>query len=325
METKEILTQEEIDALLSGVEAGAVAVSKGGSKDSPAAVRVDFSNQNQLLNTGIPILNVAYERFSLNFCESIFNALRCSNTVEFTGTRMISFVDYLNSMELPTFINFINLPPMRGLAIAVFDADLICTAVDRFFGGALNQEINSTKRSFTPAEFRMGNMLLQRAFIDLKNAWQALLPIEPELVQTEINPDFAHLLNPSEPLMLNTFDISLNGSEGKFQLAIPHTMIEPFRDRLISTYRSDATEISGAWTPVIMEEMKSATVRARSVLGRAQLTVREILDLCPGDVIALDVPEKITLYAEDIPIFKGDFGAYNGKNAIKITGKVARP
>ncbi len=326
MDTNEILTQDEIDALLSRVEDGSVPVaSDRHSSDSRSVKLVDFSNQNQLLSTGIPILNVAYERFSLNFRESVFNTLRCTNSVEFTGTRIVSFVDYLNSMSLPSYISFIHLKPMRGLALAVFDANIICAAVDRFFGGGVSHEVSSNKRSFTPAETRMGNMLLQKAFADLKSAWQSLLPIEPELVQTETNPDFAHLLNPSEPLMLNTFEIAFDNGAGKFQLAIPHTMIEPFRDRMVSSYQTDPTEISGGWTPVIMEEMKSATMSVSSTLGKAQLTVKEILDLLPGDVIPLTVPDKVTLYAEGVPVFIGEFGAYNGKNAVKVTGKAPRP
>ncbi|PCH53148.1 MAG: flagellar motor switch protein FliM [Cellvibrionales bacterium] len=325
METNEVLTQGEIDALLSGVEDSSVPTETGTYQNPGEVQLVDFSNQSQLLNSGIPALNVAHERFALDFCESISNTMRCASTVEFAGTHVVSFIDYLNSMELPTYINFINLKPMSGLALAVFDANLIGALVDRFFGGGISyEEATSSKRDFTPAEKRMGNMLLQSAFTDLVAAWQSLLPLEPELVQTETNPDFAHLLNPSEPLMLNTFDIKFDNGGGKFQLAIPHTMIEPLQDRLVSVYKPDTPAINGAWAPIIVEEIKSATMQVASILGQAELTVKEILDLTPGDVIPLEVKDKVTLYAEGIPVFMGEFGASNGKNAIKVTSKVTR-
>ncbi|MBL4614731.1 MAG: flagellar motor switch protein FliM [Magnetovibrio sp.] len=325
METKEVLTQGEIDALLSGVEDSSVPTEKGTNLNQGEVQLVDFSNQNQLLNTGIPMLNVAHERFALDYCESISNTMRCASTVEFAGTHIISFIDYLNSMELPTFINFIHLKPMSGLALAVFDADLIGALVDRFYGGGISyNEAPEGKRDFTPSEKRMGNMLLQSAFTDLKAAWQSLLPLEPELVQTETNPDFSHLLNPSEPLMLNTFNINFDNGGGKFQLAIPHTMIEPLQDRLMSVYKPETPEINANWAPVIIEEIKSTTMQVASILGRAELSVKEMLDLSPGDVIPLDAQDKVTLYAEGVPVFFGEFGASNGKNAIKVTGKVSR-
>lgn len=324
METNEILTQQEIDALLSSVEDDFAPTGNNTETNNLDVKRVDFSNQNKLLSTGIPVLNVAHERFSLNFCESISNAMRCAIKVEFAGTQVVSFIDYLNSMELPTYINFIELKPMTGLALAVVDSNLIGMVVDRFFGGGTNYESSNNKRDFTPSEMRMGSMLVENAFTDLKTAWQALLPLEPVLVQTETNPDFAHLLNPSEPLMLNTFEVHFENGSGKFQLAIPHTMIEPLNDRFMSTYEVDNSELSGAWTPIIMEEIKLATMEVTSLLGKADLTVKELLNLTQGDVIPLDVPEKHTLYAEGIPVLEGTFGAHKGKNSIKVTGKVTR-
>ena len=324
METNEILTQEEIDALLSSVEDSPEPVENNADTKYKDVKRVDFSNHNKLLNSGVPVLNTAHERFSLQFCESISNTMHCASKVEFKGTQVISFIDYLNSMDLPTYINFIKLKPMVGLALAVVDSDLIGMMVNRFFGGSTNHEASKNKRDFTPSETRMGSMLLGSAFADLKTAWQALLAMEPELVQTETNPDFAHILNPSEPLMLNTFEVQFDNNCGTFQLAIPHTMIEPLNDQFASSYEVDNSEISGAWTPIIMEEMKLATMEVTSVLGKADLTVKDMLDLAPGDVIPLDVPEKHTVYAEGVPVLMGTFGAYNGKNSIKVTSKVSR-
>ncbi len=322
MSTKEILSQEEIDALLSSVEEGAVPVSNSGAASSGEAQRVDFSNQNLLLSTGIPALNVAYERFSEHFCDSVFNTLRCNCEVNFAGTRVTSFVDYLNGMETPTFINYVHLKPMAGLAMAVFDLSFVRGAVDRFYGGSIGSPASEQKTAPSHAEIRMGKMLLAKAFADLQRSMSSVLAIEAELVQSETNPDFAHLLNPSEPLMLNTFEVRFDNTEGQFQLAIPHTMIEPYRERLVNTYRMEAPTTNNPWAPIIVDEVQSAEVSLSSILGEAQLTVREILDLNPGDVIPLKVADAVTLYAEGIPVFSGTFGNYNGKQAVKVIRKL---
>ena len=324
METKEILTQEEIDALLTSVEDNGPAPADTSRKDTRDIKLFDFTNQNALINTGIPALNVAHERFALGFSESITNDIRSSNSVEFTGTRVISFIDYLNSLELPTYINFINLSPMKGLALAVIDAKLIGTVVDLFFGGGASGVGGKHKRDFTPSEARIGDLLIKNVFSNLQKAWQSIISLSPELIRIESNPDFAHILNPTEPLMLASFEVIFEEGGGMFQLAIPHTMIEPIYEQLAALPQLDRQEIKGTWASILMEEIKAAYIEVSSELGQAELSFKEILKLAPGDVIPLDVPEELTLFAESVPILKGTFGDSNGKNALKITGKANR-
>ena len=324
MKSKEILTQEEIDALLSTVEDNGARPDQHATRENSNVKLFDFTNQNALINTGIPSLNVAHERFALGFSDSIANDIRSSNSVEFTGTRVVSFVDYLNSLEKPSYINLINLSPMKGMALAVIDKNLVGLVVDLFYGGGTSTADTKAKRDFTPAEGRIGDLLIRNAFSNLRKAWQSIIPLNPELVRVESNPDFAHVLNPSEPLMLASFAVSFEAGSGLFQLAIPHVMIEPIYEQLAALPQFDKQDIKGTWASVLMEEIKGAYVEVSSELGYAELSFKDILKLKPGDVIPLDVAEELTLFAEGVPILKGTFGASNGKNSLKITGKARR-
>ncbi len=329
-DTEEVLTQEEIDALLTSVEddegTGESGVDSGTIVPGIGHVRTfDFARQGQSLSAGLPLLNVIHERFSLQFCESIFNTLRCSNNVKFIGARGTSFIDYLHTLELPTHINFINLKPMQGIALAVFDNNLITNATSSFFGGSMKKELVADKQDFTPSEMRIGNMLLQRVMSDLQVSWKADIEVHPEAKQTETNPDFAQLMNPAEQLLVNRFDIIFEGAQGVFELAMPMAMIEPYRDQFSVTYQSEKREDQGTWAPVIIDELKTTTVELSSTLGTAQLSLGEILKLEKGDIIPMEVNDTVTLYAEGVPIFDGEFGAFNDKNAIKIRNKKHRP
>ena len=329
-DTEEVLTQEEIDALLTSVEDdegnGEAGADIGTIVPGVGHVRsFDFSRQSQSLSSGLPLLNVIHERFALQFCESIFNTLRCSNNVKFVGARGVSFTDYLHTLELPTHINFINLKPLKGLALAVFDNNLITNATSSFFGGSMKKEIVADKPDFTPSEMRIGNMLMQRVMSDLQVSWKADIEVHPEAKQTETNPDFAQLMNPAEQLLVNRFDIIFEGTQGVFELAMPMAMIEPYREQLSVTYQAEKRDDQGTWAPVIIDELKTTSVKLSSTLGTAQLTLGEVLKLDTGDIIPMDVSDTVTLYAEGVPIFDGEYGAFNDKNAIKIRNKKHRP
>lgn len=329
-DTEEVLTQEEIDALLTSVDEDGTAFPGSGGAETIipglGAVRTfDFSRQSQSLSAGLPLLNVIHERFALQLCESVFNALRCSNTVKFSGARSTSFIDYLNTLDLPSHISFITMKPMAGLALAVLDNNLITNALSSFFGGEMKQDTPINKKNFTPAEMRIGNMLLKNIISDLQSTWKTDIEISPEIRQTETNPDFAQLMNPSEQLLVNRFELIFEGTQGVFELAMPMAMIEPYRDQLSVTYQSQARESQGTWAPVIIDELKNTFTSLSSILGTAQLSLNDILNLAAGDVIPLDVKETVTLYAEGIPVFDGEYGVHNDKNAIKIIRKKNRP
>jgi len=329
-DNEEVLTQEEIDALLTSVEDDEVGGEPGADSGTivPGIGHVrtfDFSRQGQSLSAGLPLLNVIHERFALQFCESIFNTLRCSNNVKFAGARGVSFIDYLQTLELPTHINFINLKPLKGIALAVFDNNLITNATSSFFGGSMKKELVADKQDFTPSEMRLGNMLLQRVMNDLQLSWKADIEVHPEAKQTETNPDFAQLMNPAEQLLVNRFDIIFEGTQGVFELAMPMAMIEPYREQFSVTYQAEAREDQGTWAPVIIDELKATSVELSSTLGTAQLSLGEVLKLDKGDIIPLEMSEMVTLYAEGVPIFNGEYGAFNDKNAIKIRNKKQRP
>ena len=178
---------------------------------------------------------------------------------------------------------------------------------------------------FTPTEKRLAHLLLQRIFADLKQAWSTVLAIEFESVRTETQAEFADILNPSEPLMLSTFAIDVEGSTGQFQLVIPCAMLEPVRRQLETTYPAEDSPGDQRWLQVLSEEMEVVRVPLTSTLARVELPLSEVLALEVGDVIGIEMPEQVALNVEGIPLFRGEFGASNGKHAIKIQGRIARP
>ncbi|HEB99179.1 MAG TPA: flagellar motor switch protein FliM, partial [Thiotrichales bacterium] len=177
-------------------------------------------------------------------------------------------------------------------------------------------------REFTPTEQRVIQRMLEQCFSDLKQAWKPVLEIDFEYQNSEVNPQFANIVSPTEVVVVSTFHIELEGGGGALHVTMPYSMVEPIRDLLDAGVQSDRSEVDERWRIAIREEMKSAEVEVSSTLTQVSITMGELMDLKPGDVIPIDMPETVTVRAEGIPVFRGRLGTSNGMRAIKITEQV---
>jgi len=101
-------------------------------------------------------------------------------------------------------------------------------------------------------------------------------------------------------------------------LAIPHSMIEPIRPVLEKTFRDENVDTERKLSRSLREEMKDAEVTLNAVVGRSQLSLSKLLDLKPGDVIPCDFNGNVLVFAEDVPVFRGQFGSSRGQLSVKV-------
>jgi len=165
-------------------------------------------------------------------------------------------------------------------------------------------------------------MVLDIAFKDLIQAWKPVLDLQFDCQGSEVNPHFANIVSPTEVVVVNTFRIELDGGGGDLHVTMPYSMVEPIRDLLDAGVQSDRNDRDERWTRAIREEMKEARVELCSTLAHATLSLRDLNELKAGDVIPIDLPDMITLEAENTPVFRGKYGVYNGSRAIKVTQKI---
>jgi len=317
-----ILNQEEIDALIHGVDVGAVSTEP--PPPSGEARPFDFANQVRIVRGRMPTLEMINERFARQFRVSLYNLLRRSPDITVGPVQMKKFSEYVHTLQVPTSLNIVKFNPLRGTALIVFEPRLVFTVVDNFFGGT-GRHVKIEGRDFTATEQRIIQMMLRHAFADLREAWAGVAQIEPEYLQSEINPHFANIVSPSEIVVVTSFTIELDGSSGAVHVTMPYSMIEPLREVLYSGMQSDRMEHDARWSMSLREEINEAEVELTAVLGRSTLSLAELLNLKPGDVIPCDFAGKVTLLAERVPIFRGSFGVSRGQQAVKIEERVRRP
>ncbi len=203
---EKILNQEEVDALINGIDMGAVSTEP--TVIPGEARNYDFINDLHVARGRMPALEMINERFARLFHQTLYNLLRRSPEISVSQVTMKKFNDYVNTLHMPTNLNVVRINPLRGLGLVVLDPKLVFTAVDNLFGG-VGRSSKVEGRDFTATEQRIIHLLLRHAFSNLKEAWSKLLPLEFEHVHSEINPHFAKIVNPTEIVVISSFRIEL--------------------------------------------------------------------------------------------------------------------
>jgi flagellar motor switch protein FliM len=319
MSGTDLLSQDEIDALLHGVDSGDVETGGDEPLDPEEARNYDFASQDRIVRGRLPTLEMINERFARYFRTSLFNMLRRTADISVSGVQMLKFSEFVHSLFVPTSLNIAKVPPLRGKSLFVLDPKLVFSVVDSFFGGSGRFHTKIEGRDFTPTELRVVQMLLEIAFKDLQNSWQPVLDLHFEYVNSEVNPQFANIVAPSEVVVVTTFNIDLESGGGDLYICLPYSMLEPIRDLLDAGVQSDRGERDERWERAMREEVMRASVEISSVFGRATLPLRALAGLQVGDIIPLDVDEKVEVCAEELPIFRGTLGVHNNSYAVKVS------
>lgn len=320
MADKDLLSQEEIEALLHGVDEGEIETGAGAGIDPRMARSYDFTSQNRIVRGRMPALEKINERFARHFRVSLFNFLRRFPEISLTGIQVMRFSEYVQGLSIPTNLNLVRCKPLRGLALFVLDPGLVFTVVDNFFGGG-QFDSKGKEREFTPTEMRVVRLLLELVFKDLKEAWKPVRGIDFEYLNSETNPHFAAIVNPTEIIVVSTVHIELGSGSGDFHMAMPRSMIEPIRELFDVGIRNDREETDGRWRKVLERELLTTDVTVSSTLLEKSLTLGALLKLKTGDVIPVTLPERVVLKAENVPVFMGKVGVSNGHYAIEIDAR----
>jgi len=320
----DLLSQDEIDALLHGVDGGDVETETDEPLDPDQARSYDFASQDRIVRGRLPTLEMINERFARYFRTSMFNMLRRSADISVSGVQMLKFSEFVHSLFVPTSLNIIKVAPLRGKSLFVIDPKLVFSVVDNFFGGSGRFHTKIEGREFTPTELRVVQMLLEIAFKDLAAAWQPVLEVEFGYIGSEVNPQFANIVSPSEVVVVTTFNVDLESGGGDFYLCLPYAMLEPIRDLLDAGVQSDRGEKDERWEQAMREEILEASVELSSNLARTELSLRELSELQVGDILPIDLPEEFEVSAEGLPLFRGTLGVHKKNYAIKVSEWVVR-
>ncbi|MCW4629378.1 MULTISPECIES: flagellar motor switch protein FliM [Marinomonas] len=314
MSAQDLLSQDEIDALLHGADEKPA---EEDNRDANGVASYDITSQERIVRGRMPTLEMINERFARYTRISLFNMLRRTADVSSGGLQVMKFGEYVHTLYVPTSLNLVKFRPLRSTALFILDAKLVFKLVDNFFGGD-GRHAKIEGREFTPTEIRIVQLMLEQVFKDLTEAWAPVLKLELEYISSEVNPAMANIVSPSEVVVVSTFHIELDGGGGELHITLPYSMIEPVRELLDAGVQSDVDEKDDRWGKSLEQDVKEIDVNLSVNVANRKISLGEVLKFKAGDIIPIEMPEFVTVRANGVPTFKGKLGISNERYSVQM-------
>ncbi len=314
-----ILNQDEVDALLRGISGGEIETEEEAVADTGGIVAFDLANQDRIIRGRMPVLEIINDRFSRLCTSALANTMRKRVDVNPISIDMSKFGDFMRSLPVPTSINIFKIDPLRGNALLVVDTRLVFSLVENFFGGAGSQP-KIEGRDFTPIEQSIIVKVVKIILSNLEDAWRPVHEVSIELLRSEINPQFATIVPPSDVVVVISFEVELENALGSMVLALPYATIEPIRSKLYAAFQTERLEIDHAWISRFRDRLMETPVDLNVTFGTTQITGRQLLEMSVGDILMLDQDEDdmLTGRIHGILKFLGLPGFVKGNKAFKV-------
>jgi len=314
---QQILSQDEVDALLQGITGESQKLEQ---EEAPTSgVRdYDLASQERIVRGRMPTMEIINERFARNIRIGIFNLIRKSPEVAIGGIKVQKFSAFLREIVVPTNFNIVNVKPLRGNGLIVCDPSLVFAVIDALYGGIGKFHTRIEGRDFSPTELRVILRLVEVITAEYKKAWAGIYPVELEYQRSEMQPQFANIATPSEIVVATNFTLEIGETTGSVHFCVPYSTLEPIRDTLYSTIQGDSAEPDRRWVNLLKHQIQAAEVELVAELARAPATVEQLLSFKPGDFIELDLDPLIQAKVSGVPVFDAYYGTTNNRYAIKI-------
>jgi len=316
-----VLSQDEVDSLLSGIDEGKVETEKDVAEIRDELTVYDFSNKKYGdPQHRMPALRLVNERFAQLLRTSLSAATRKIIDVNLTSVQATKFGDFARSLPLPTSLNIIRMEPFKGYILLSLESTLAFAFVETFFGGKMSGPQKVEGRSFTLIERKVLDKIVRIMIKDLQDSWSNIHKGEMKFVRSEMDPQFANIITQNEHIIVNRFIVDFEMSSGILTLSIPYSTIEPIREKLRRRFEGEKSDTDRDWKEYIEKNIMELSVTLHCILDTIKITGKEFLGIKVGDIIPLNkrLDESITVEVENIPKFKGSPGNSNNRKAIKI-------
>jgi flagellar motor switch protein FliM len=318
----EVLTQEEIDALLGALDRGEVDAEELKKEQSKKKVRVyDFRRPNKFSKEQIHTLQVIYENYARSLGTYLSAQLRSAVTVDVLSVEQITYDEFIRSISNPTILAIFSMPPLEGNAILEINPNLGFAVLDRMFGGP-GQSIEKV-RGLTEIEETVMDRVCDKMLYYLEEPWSIIAPLKPMLDRIDSNPQFTQIVSPSEMVVIVSLETKLGAVMGMINICIPYLVLEPIINKLNVHYYYSSTvrHRNPGDTAAIKNRIREAVIPVKVMLGRNVITVADLIELNVGDVIPLErkIDEDLEVIIGNKTKYLAKPGTYSNRAAVQIT------
>lgn len=315
--SSEFLTQDEVDALLTGVDG--VAASPVAPERVDSVRSFDALAQDPALRGRMTGLEAVNERFRRLLRAGLFNFMGRVPEISAGPVRPIKYADFTAALLLPANLNVVQIKPLPGSALIAFEPALIYLIVDALFGGDGRFQPQPKGRDYTPTEQAIVRRMLGVIFAEYEKAWSNLQRLAFEFVRSEWTLQLAHVAEPSDIVIATTFTIECGAASGAFHVCVPYTTFEPIRALLYGNgERKEVPQPDEHWLRTMSNQVHATEVDLIADLVSLPVTVQQVLNMSVGDVLGVDIPKTVKAQVDGVPLFDCRYGTLNGQYALRI-------
>lgn len=328
MAGSEVLTQAEIDALLSAISTGVVSAEEIKNEQKQQRIKVyDFKRPDKFSKDQIRTLYMLHENFARLLNTYLAAHLRTIVHIDVVSVDQLTYEEFIRSLPNPSVISIFQMRPLKGTAILELNPNIVFAIIDRLFGGPGLPPQKS--RPLTDIEEAIVKRVIGKTMESLQEAWKQVIPIEPKLEVIETNPQFTQIVPPNDMVVIITLQTKIGQAEGLINICIPYLVIEPIMSKLTTTYwvASSVTKQSSLESiSTVQRKLEKTLIPIIVELGRVSITVQELLDLSVGDVLQLEtrVNDDLNVMIGHREKFKCKPGLYGKHLAVQITGNIEK-
>lgn len=322
----EILSQDEIDKLLSAMASGDNEVIEQQPVEEKRLALYNFARPSKFGKEQLRTLEIIFDNFSRISSSFLTGYLRTATTVEVISSEQVTYGEFNNSLLNPVVLSIIDFNPFKGSVILDLSSNIGFAMIDRILGG-VGETIKKT-RDFTEIEVTLLSKIMSNVISGLEEPWSQVCELRPKLEKIETNSQFAQIMSPNEMVALVTLSIKIGDVEGLMNFCIPYIVIEPIVGNLNTKHWFSTTDESdnGHYRANVEESLQDAKVPVSVIVGQTNITVDEFINIQVGDVIPLDsyVTSDFKVKVGDLTKFYAKPGINKGKNAIQITSVIRK-
>lgn len=317
----DVLSQNEIDALLKQLSSGELDVDDMDDSTSVKVKEYDFSRPAKFSKEHLRTLEIIFEHFGRLLSSNLPAYLRKNVQIEVMNSEAVTYSEFSNALSNPVLLGVVNMAPLNGTMIIEMATNIGYTIIDRVLGG-LGEPLDKT-RDFSEIELS----ILQRIFAIiinlLREPWENVVAIEPYLERIETNSQFAQIISPTEMIAIITINVNIGGVEGLMNVCLPYITLEDVMDKLNTKYWFSTMQARDeqSYSEFIETAINKALIPVSAELGKSFITVKDFINLQVGDIIKLDhkVEDELDVYVGNIVKFKALPGLFDDNNAVKVT------
>jgi flagellar motor switch protein FliM len=315
--SNEVLSQDEVDALLSGVDD---AIAPAATAEAASTIQpIDLLTQEHAGKARMPALELINERFCRLLRSAMFKLLGRIPEIAGSPVQTMKFAAFTAALPKPSNLNIAQLKPLRGSALFAFEPALVYLVVDNLFGGDGRFEPRGEGRDCTPTEQGIIQRILAVIFDEYEKAWKDVYPLRLEFLRSEANPQCAGVASPEDVVVAMKFTIGSGIGNGAFHICIPYSALDPIRDLVQGTGQTkERVEPDQRWLGLLSREVQSAEVELVADLITVPVTVKQLLGMTVGDILSVNISDIVTARVDGVPIFDCRFGTLNGQYALRI-------